>query len=408
MTELFGKPAKRLTPAHTGARSNTIPNTQGQQEDSDPSDSDSSSDSDSDLSNHGRRRRHGRNRSHGRRASREVHHTVNQPQGNAPRQAHFDIKLKPEIIPEWDGDPDTLALWILKINALSFRSDIIHEQLGEFVPTQLKNEAETWYYSLPADYRVQVEENWDTLKDAIGSYYMNRSWLDKQKARANRAHYREPGHTSEKPSDYYIRKSQLLCLVYNLSDSQIIMEVMNNAPSGWTSILTTHLYNTVVEFQAALKFHEDALLRMGTDRNRQEYSTTTSRPSFSPRNNFRMKGSRDAKRAKAYAVGWSPNLEKPRFPRDDKTLTSRKLSPEAAGARPCRHCGSPKYWDFECKYSRSGSKQVRANLATFMDIDLQALEDYEDLFYASDLDTNSDDQQPSDSQEQDFDRPPRD
>lgn len=331
-----------------------------------------------------------------------------QPLQTGPRQAHFDLKLKPDIIPEWDGNPDTLTLWIFKINALSNRSDTIHEQLGEFVPLRLKKEAEIWYYSLPSAYRTHIESNWDTLKDAIGAYYMNRSWLDKQKARANRAYYRETGYTFERPSDYYIRKSQLLTMVYNLVDSEIIMEVMNSAPSGWTSVLTTHLYTTVVEFQSALKFHEDALIRMGSERHRPDTTPSFSRPFTSGRNNFRTKGSRDGKRVKAYTVGWSPNMEKPKFPRDDKTLTKRKLSPEAAGARPCRHCGSPKHWDFECKYSRQGSKQVRANLAYLSDDELQAQEDYEDLFYASDLDTDSDGQELSDPPEQDFDRPPRD
>ncbi len=406
MSELFGRTQREQTTPPDRFRSNPATSGLRTKQGGDPSSSGDSSDSESSSSDDDHRR-HGRvprvppHRS-------QTNQTLGQSFPPAPREVHFDLKLKPEIIPEWDGDPDSLALWILKINALSKRSAIIFDQLGEFVPIRLRKEAETWYYSLPSDYRRHIETNWDTLKDAIGAYYMNRSWLDKQKARANRAYYRESGHTLERPSDYYIRKSQLLTLVYSLTDSEIIMEVMNNAPSGWTSILTTHLYSTVVEFQSALKFHEDALIRMGTDRHKQDNAPFFSRSFNSGKPNFRSKSTKDNKRVKAYAVGWSPNLEKPKFPRDDKTLTKRKASPEAVGARPCRHCGSPKHWDFECKYSRQGSRQVRANLANFSEIDLQALEEYEDLFYASDLDTESEDQESSDSQEQDFDQPPRD
>ncbi|KLO04897.1 hypothetical protein SCHPADRAFT_806800, partial [Schizopora paradoxa] len=163
-------------------------------------------------------------------------------------------------IPEWDGNPDTLANWILKVNSLSKRSPIIFKQLGQIVPTRLVDEADDWYYSLPQSYRTKIEEDWETLKEAIASYYMNRSWFDKQKTRANKAYYREPGHHTETPSEYYIRKSQLLSFVYQLNDSQMIMEVLTNAPSAWVTIVTPHFCRTVVEFQAALKFHEEALI----------------------------------------------------------------------------------------------------------------------------------------------------
>ncbi|KLO04392.1 hypothetical protein SCHPADRAFT_791161, partial [Schizopora paradoxa] len=165
-------------------------------------------------------------------------------------------------IPEWDGEPDTLATWLIKLNSLSDRSETVKTQLGQLVPTRLRKSAESWYFSLPSYYRTEIETNWYTLREAIGSYYMNRTWIDKQKYKALKASYREPNFSLEKPSEFYIRKTQLLALVLDLSASQIIMEVMNSAPSGWTSILTTHLYNDVIEFQAALKFHEDALMRV--------------------------------------------------------------------------------------------------------------------------------------------------
>ncbi|KLO04835.1 hypothetical protein SCHPADRAFT_789445, partial [Schizopora paradoxa] len=166
-----------------------------------------------------------------------------------------------DVIPEWDGNPDTLALWILKVNALSKRSKTIFMQLGQLIPTRLRRGAEAWYYSLPAHHRSLAERSWETMRDEIGAYFMNRAWLDKQKMRARNAHYRETGFLDEKPSEYYIRKTQLLCLVFNLTDSEIIMEIMNTAPPSWTSILTTHLYTSVVEFQTAMKFHEDSLIK---------------------------------------------------------------------------------------------------------------------------------------------------
>jgi len=81
---------------------------------------------------------------------------------------------------------------------------------------------------------------------------MNRKWLDKQKARATCAYYREPQHDREMPSEYYIHKSELLNTVYSLEDSEIILEIMEGTPASWNTILTTQLYLDTVEFQDAI------------------------------------------------------------------------------------------------------------------------------------------------------------
>lgn len=99
-----------------------------------------------------------------------------------PTEPQFDMKLKTEAIPTWDGNPDTLRRWFLKLNSLARRLDIIFKQLGTLVPTRLTGSAETWYYSQGTETRERVETNWGTLRTAIGEYYMNRAFLDKQKA----------------------------------------------------------------------------------------------------------------------------------------------------------------------------------------------------------------------------------
>ena len=101
------------------------------------------------------------------------------------------------------------------------------------------------------------------VTNAVGSYFMNRKWLDRMKAKASKAYYREPGHYRETPSEYFIRKNELLTTVNNLDDSEIIMEVMDTAPANWSTILTTQSYKDVVEFQAAIRYHEDSLMRLG-------------------------------------------------------------------------------------------------------------------------------------------------
>jgi hypothetical protein len=100
-------------------------------------------------------------------------------------------------------------------------------------------------------------------------------------------------------------------------------------------------------------------------------------------------------------VGWSRNLEPPKFPKDDRNV-SKKATPESKGARPCRHCGSGKHWDNECKHSFKGNRAARANLASTTNEDHDALEEYNDLYYS--LDTDDEVESGNDSNK-DFDLP---
>ena len=184
-----------------------------------------------------------------------------------PPEPQFDTKLKIDAIPTWDRNPESLRRWLLKINSLAKRSTIVFKQLGTLVPTRLTGPAEVWYYSQSVETRDRVEQDWNTLRGAIGEYYMNRAFLDKQKARANRAVYRDANNGRETPSEYVIRKLELLQFVYNYTDRELINEIMEGAPSYWMPFITPHLFQNLEEFQLSVKFHEDSLLKLGNSDN---------------------------------------------------------------------------------------------------------------------------------------------
>lgn len=71
------------------------------------------------------------------------------PEPNSNKGPHFDMKLKPESVPQWDRDVYTLARWVSKINQLSKASQAVHQEFGAIVPRRLMKTAETWYYSIP-------------------------------------------------------------------------------------------------------------------------------------------------------------------------------------------------------------------------------------------------------------------
>lgn len=311
----------------------------------------------------------------------------------------FDTKLKRDLIPEWDGDTDLLAHWILRINKISKGSGTVFRQLGQLVPQRLKGATLKWYYSNPSDYRAQLEANWDTMRAGIGNYYMNRSWMDRQKSRALRATYRDSTAPRETPSEYFIRKLELIRMVYELKDSELIHEIMSGAPSYWNNILTTHLYDDIVEFQTAIKYHEDNLMRMDFSR---PYRSSGDFPRYSnSRDSFRS-----PKPARVNAVGWSKALAPPKWPKDDKNVSVRG-SPVASGGRPCRHCGSDYHWDNECKYAHKATREARANSITgVLDSEAElAQQEYDDLYYSMTSDNEDEQNNHSTDLQEDFCEP---
>lgn len=224
---------------------------------------------------------------------------------------HFKDKLKLSDVPQWDGNTDTIILWLSKINNSARYSERISNQLGSVVPRRLQGAAESWYWSLPLSYRNKIEVSWTTLRGTISRYYMNRKWLDKQKAQATRAYYQEASHSKETPSEYYICKSELLNTVYNLEDSEFILEIMEGAPAYWNTILMMQLYVDAVEFQQAIQFHEDNLMRMSTD-------IIFRKESYDQDHRFRNK---ETYTPRVHLVGSFKGQEPPKFPKDDSNVS---------------------------------------------------------------------------------------
>lgn len=175
---------------------------------------------------------------------------------------------------------------------------------------------------------------------------------------------------------------------YNLEDSELILEIMEGAPACWNTILTTQLYVDSVEFQEAIRFHEDNLMRMSADINfRKEAHDQDQR--------FRNK---EAYTPRIYLVGAFKGQEPPKFPKDDSNVSRRGKTPEEKGAWPCRHCSSGKHWDNECRHSFKGNRAARANLSRIPSEEIEAQGEYDDLYYSLNSDNEA---------EQDFPDPLR-
>lgn len=321
-----------------------------------------------------------------------------------------DLKVKAEHIDEWDGNTDHLVDWMDGINFLAERSPLLGMQLGTLVPTRFKKHARNWWHTLPSDRKRRAMTNWENLRNEISGYFMNRTWLDRQKLKAKDCHYRDSNAPRERPSEYFMRKYKLLIVVDNYSDVELIMSIMEGAPKFWASIIDTSSLFDVHELLEKISYHEDALTHspaMAHDnynvlekrlRVLEQGNRSSSRP-FVRAHQAEAAGTRGAPKqprpkptsARANLIGFSKDLPPPAFPRDDKTI-SKGRTPEEKNARPCRHCGSPKHWDNECKHARKGGRSVRTNFVTPSEEYLTALAAYEEVYLETSADEGSADE----------------
>jgi hypothetical protein len=333
----------------------------------------------------------------------------------------FDYKLKADLVPEWEGDPDTLMRWIQIVNLLSERSELVYRQLGDIVPLRLTRRASNWFYGLDAARRLQITENWGTLRQAIYNHFMNRSWMDRQKRRAFNARFRDSSAPNESPCDYFYRKLQLLNTIADWTDSQLISEIMESAPDFWVQIIDTQRLESLEDLQDAIAYHEERLASSRSqarddrkvDRLQEQVNSILNRLNRSNRLPFR--GSAPARANKISAASSKPNKAligahpsiQPQFPRDDSNVTTKGLTPAQKGARSCRHCGSAQHWDNECKYAKKGNKIVRANVANVSEDYLAAMDAYDEAYFTSSSETeesdNEEDSEADSESREDFD-----
>jgi hypothetical protein len=138
----------------------------------------------------------------------------------------------------------------------------VHQELGKIVPQRFTSSAKTWYYSIPDYECVKAKVNWSSLRKIISGYWMNYHWLEKQKIQANKLRFKEASHQQESPSEYVIRKLELIGLVYNYTDSETIQAIMEEVPDSWASILNPQYLKYIMEFQNMVIYHEETPVKL--------------------------------------------------------------------------------------------------------------------------------------------------
>ena len=70
----------------------------------------------------------------------------------------------------------------------------------------------------------------------------------KHRFRAKGVRYKEPRYQRETPSEYIIRKLELIGLVYNYSISEVMQFIMEGLPDFWTMWFNVQFIDAIIEF----------------------------------------------------------------------------------------------------------------------------------------------------------------
>ena len=154
-------------------------------------------------------------------------------------------------------------------------------------------------------------------RSAIRDHFMNRYWLDRQKSKANKAKFRDATSPRESPSEYYIRKLELLEFVYDYTDAELITEILDGAPVIWNTILNPHQFRTITDLQNAIRYYEETLSQLSGTR---DMVPSTGRPQYSREyrdRSYRPRDREHAARSNLVQKSWGT----PPYPKDDLVVS---------------------------------------------------------------------------------------
>ncbi|KAF8747302.1 hypothetical protein RHS01_11331 [Rhizoctonia solani] len=222
-----------------------------------------------------------------------------------PAPVHFDTKLKPDIIPEWDGDTKKLSRWMTSINNIAEYSSYTRIQLGQQIPLRFTGRALRWFNALDKDYRRIITEDWPALRQAITIHFMNRTFLNRSKNEAMRIRFRDKDHSEETQKTMSSGRWKLSLL------------------SSWTTHIDTSRIVTWEDFLDKIAWHEEDLLGKDSSHNSDIQRQLHQMQSTLKRleGNRHSRPSARSHLAGSKPVGWHQNNPPPKYPKDDSTVS---------------------------------------------------------------------------------------
>ncbi|KAJ7835422.1 hypothetical protein B0H13DRAFT_1913575 [Mycena leptocephala] len=176
----------------------------------------------------------------------------------------IEPKLKPEALPEWDGDHDTAIDYFWEVSEMASLMGWLPKTLGFWLPSRLKRGSaiQTWFSTLPAKRQAAMREHYLTYLQVIKDRYLGQKWQLKENIKFEQQSFRQKGHEDETPQMFLGRRVRAVRMLANSDDGGPleVFLVMRKAPIKWSTILVLENIQSTEELYDKVNEHDDSLV----------------------------------------------------------------------------------------------------------------------------------------------------
>lgn len=143
-------------------------------------------------------------------------------------------KLNVSVVPEWDSKDEMVIDYIVFMAYLASFSDKMRKDIAQMAPSKFTDRARRWWTTLPSLLHVEYSQDWDHLLDAIRRHFLTKTWLTERRREFDAMTFRQTGHRSEEPIDFFQRRILHHSFIYadSVDGPEAVDHITFNQPDG--------------------------------------------------------------------------------------------------------------------------------------------------------------------------------
>ena len=169
-------------------------------------------------------------------------------------------EIKQDLLPRWDGSPNTAVDYFLKIQQLAALEGDLPEALGYWLWMNLEDgsDIKNWFATLTFPEQAHMRSHYINYLRGIKDGYLGEAWQSKINRVYEGQYFRQVGHEKELPKTFIIHRIMYTRMLTSAKPGGTleISLIMRKAPLSWKTILvmpsiksTKALYTKVVDYE---------------------------------------------------------------------------------------------------------------------------------------------------------------
>ncbi|KAJ3753432.1 hypothetical protein EV360DRAFT_87801 [Lentinula raphanica] len=160
-------------------------------------------------------------------------------------------------IPSWDGDGKALIDYLVWMNELASRSELLARGLGTWAPDHLTGTTRNWWLTIPPTEKDYLLETWWHLDEFMRASFMDRGWITDRPLEFDSMRFRQSDHKNESPVAFIQRRNHYATFLHPLASAEeeplFVAHLLSTAPPSWEPHINERNCPTVVQLQSQAK-----------------------------------------------------------------------------------------------------------------------------------------------------------